>query len=73
MLGQNILTRERLGMFSGRRLNVFAWSGQLKGVRFERRNGVDSSHEQPHRNYPQVVEDREEALTAPTLHKSRVF
>jgi hypothetical protein len=29
--------------------------------------GVDSPHEPPHREDPQVVEDREETLTAPAL------
>ena len=35
------------------------------------RNGVDSPHGQLHRKDPQVVGDREEGLTAPTLQTKR--
>ena len=38
---------------------------------FEWRNAVNSPHDQPHRKYPQMVEDREEeALTALTSQKA---
>jgi hypothetical protein len=40
------------------------WDGWLG--RNDWRNGVDSPYDQPHGKDPQVVEDREEALTVLT-------
>jgi hypothetical protein len=47
---------------------LFNADGSAKPAkRSDWRDGVDSPHVQPHRKDPQMVEDREEALTAPAL------